>query len=105
MISHDKIPEAFPYLTINPIIGQSGYESISEVHLQLNTDSASIQYHLRNCALDLIFFTITPTIYNTLSLIPFIHPVNLGSDIIIPDGSNGPRIADICLQFNTSTRI
>ena len=105
MSSSDKIVETFPYPTIPPIIGQPNYESISEVHLQLNADSASVQSHLGNGALGLLFLTVLPAVYNTLSLIPFIPPVNPGPDPVIPAGSTGPQIADIRHQFTTATKL
>ena len=105
MSSSDKIVETFPYPTIPPIIGQPNYESISEVHLQLNADSASVQSHLGNGALGLLFLTVLPAVYNTLSLIPFVPPVNPGPDPVIPAGSTGPQIADIRHQFTTATKL
>ena len=105
MSSHDKIMEVFPYLTISPIISQSGYESISEVHLQLNANSASVQSYLGNGALGLLFLTFLPAVYNMLSLIPFIPPVNPGPDPTIHARSTGPQIVDIRLQFFTATKL
>ena len=102
MSSHNKIAEAFPYPNISPIIDQPGYESISEVHLQLNANSASVRSHLSNGALGLPFLTVLQAVYNTLSLIPFIPPVNPGPDPTILTGSTGPQISDILLQFFTN---
>ena len=72
--STDKIVESFPYPTIPPIIGQPGYDTIAEVHLQLNANAASVQSHLGDGALGLLYLTVTPAVYNTLSLIPFVPP-------------------------------
>ena len=105
MISTDKIVETFPYLTIPPIIGQPNYESISGAHLCLNADSASVQSHLGNSSLGLLFLTVLPAVYNTLSTIPFIPPVNPGPDPNIPAGCTCAQIADIHLQFTTATKL
>ena len=80
----EKIMDSFPYLTITPIIGQPDYGSIIEIHLQLNTNTASVQSHLGNGALDLLFLTITPAVYNILSNVPFIAPNNPSIEIVIP---------------------
>ena len=92
-----KIVEAFPYLTISPIIGQPGCEPISEVHLQLNAKSASFQSYLGNGTFTLISLTVLLAVYNTLSLISFIPPVNPDHNTTIPTSSTGPHIADIRL--------
>ena len=105
MSSHDKILEAFLYPTISPIIAQPDYESISKVHLQFNTNSASVQLHLGNSALVLLFLTVLLVVYNTLSLISFIPPVNPGPDPIIPADNIGPQIVDIRIQFFTATKL
>ena len=44
----EKIIESFPHPTILPIVGQSTYESIAEVHLKLNTNAASVYSHRGN---------------------------------------------------------
>ena len=58
-----------------------------------------------NGALGLLFLAVLPAVYNTLSLIPFIAPVNPGPDPVIPAGSTGPQIADIRHQFTTATKL
>ena len=103
--STDKIVESFPYPTISPIIGQPGYDTIAEVHLQLNANAASVQSHLGDGALGLLYLTVTPAVYNTLSLVEFIPPPNPGADPTIPQGSTGPQIADIRLQFTNATKL
>ena len=83
------------YPTVTTIIGQPGYESISEIHLQLNANAASIQSHLGNGTLGDLFLTVTLAVLNTLSATPLVLPPNPGQDPIIPTGSTGPKIADI----------
>ena len=105
MSSADKFLETFPFPSIPPIIGQPNYESISSENLSLNSNSASIQSHLCDGALGLLYLTVPAPVYNTLSLIPFNPPVNPGPDPIIPPGSTGPQIADIRLKFATATKL
>lgn len=38
----EKIIENFSHAKIHPIIGQLNYETMSEVHLKLNTNAASV---------------------------------------------------------------
>ena len=103
--STEKIVESFPYSTITPIIGQPGYDSITVVYLQLNTNDASVQSHLGDGVLGLIYLTFTPAVYNTLSLVLLVTPAKPGTDSIIPTGSTGPQIADIRLQFTNATKL
>ena len=103
--STDKIVESFPYLTITLIIGHPGYDTIAEMHLQLNDNAASVQYHLGDGTLGLLYLTVTPAVFNTLSLIPFIPPANPDLDPVVPPGNTGLQITDICLQLSNATGI
>ena len=103
--SIDKIMDSFPNPTISPIVGQPGYDTIAEMHLMLNANAASVQSHLGDGALGLLFLTITPAVYNTISAIPFIPPANPGIAPTIPPGSTGPQIADIRLQHATAMKL
>jgi hypothetical protein len=71
----------------------------------LNANSASIQSHLGNGRLGLLYLTVSPTVYNTLSAVPFIPPINPGPSPTIPPHSTGPQIADIRYDFTTATTI
>ena len=95
--STDKIVESFPYPTIPHIAGQPGYDTIAEVHLQLNANASSIQSHLGDGTLGLIYLTVTPSVYNTVSLMPFIPSANPGTKPIVPAGITGPVISNIRL--------
>ena len=103
--STEKIVESFPYPTIPPIVGQPGYDTIAEVHLQLNANAASVQSNLRDGTPGLLYLTVTPAVFDTLSLTPFIPPANPGPEPTIPAGSTGPIISDIRLQFANATRL
>ena len=67
----DKIVEGFPHPTINPIMGIPTYESISEVHIKLNSNAASVHSELGNGTLGLPALTVTPAVHNTLAGVPF----------------------------------
>ena len=58
--STEKIVESFLHPTITLIIGQPGYDTIAEVHLKLNANAASVQSHLRDRVLGLLYLTVTP---------------------------------------------
>ena len=82
MTTVDKIKDAFPHPTIEQIVGQPGYETIKPMHQHLNANAASINSHLGNGRLGLLYLTVQPAVFNTLSNIPFIPPTN--PDPIIP---------------------
>jgi hypothetical protein len=98
--SPDKIVESFPHPTLMPIVGQPTYETLSEIHLKLNTNAASIQSHLGNGLLGLLFLTVTPAVYNTQSAVVFTPPANPGPAVAIPQGSTGPQITDLRRQHD-----
>ena len=85
MTSVERIKDAFPHPTVEPIIGQPAYETIKPLHQKLSADAASIVSHLGNGRLGLIYLTVTPPVYNTLSAVAFIPPVNPGATIIYPN--------------------
>ena len=93
----ERIIESFPHPTLMPIVGQPTYETLAEVHLKLNTNAASIQSHLGNGQLGLLYLTVSPAVYNTQSAIAFIPPANPGPTPTIPAGCTGAQIADILL--------
>ena len=78
-----------------PIVGESNYEKLDEVQLQLNTNVASILPNLENKRLGILYLTITAAVYNMQSATPFVPPENPGSDPPVPAGSTGPHIVDI----------
>ena len=86
----DKIVEGFPHPTINPIIGIPNYESISEIHIKLNSNTASVHSELGNGALGLLALTVTPAIHDTLAGVPFVAPTNPGQVFVMLPGSTGP---------------
>ena len=95
----DKIMDIFPFPTITPIVRSPTYETISELHMKLNSNAASMQSNLENDAIGLLYTTVSLTVYTTLLAKPFVVPVNPGSEPIIPDGSTVSAIAHLRYFF------
>ena len=70
--STDKIVDGFPFPTIPPIVGTPTYNTIAEVDLKLNSNSASVQSNLGCGTLGLLQLTVSPAVYNTLSVTAFV---------------------------------
>ena len=103
--SIEKIVDGFPFPTIDPIIGTPDYESIVDMQLKLNSNAASVQSNLGCGTLGLLFLTVPPAVYATLSTTAFVPPVNLGPEPSIPTGSSGAVIADLRYHHTESTKI
>lgn len=99
----DSIVEGFPFPTVQPIIGEPNYESIAALHLQLNANAASVQSHLGNGVLGLLYLTVSPAVYATLSAVPFVPPPNPGPSPIIPPLATGHVINNIRALFREAT--
>ena len=105
MTSAEKIKDAFPHPTIDPIIGQPGYETIKPMHQKLNANAAYFVSHLGNERLSLLFLTVTPAVYNTLSANVFIPPVNPGPVAQYPPGATQFQIQAVNALHATNTRL
>ena len=101
----DKIVDGFPFPTIPPIVGTPTYNTIAEVNLKLNSNSASLQSNLGCGTLGLLPLTVSRAVYNTLSVTPFVVPVNPGSVIIIPANSTGAQINKLRYVFDTAAAL
>jgi hypothetical protein len=101
----DSIVTGFPFPTVLPIVGEPNYKSIAALHRQLKANAASIQSHLGNGLLGLLYLTVSPAVYATLSATAFIPPINPGPTPTIPAGSTGAQISNIRFTFNTATVI
>jgi len=84
MTSAERIIEGFTHPTITLIVGQLCYETIMSLKLLLSTNAASINSHLGDGLLDLLWLTVTGAVYNTLSRISFVPPINQGPIPVIP---------------------
>ena len=103
--SIEKIVDGFPFPTMEPIIGTPYYESIADIHLKLNYIAASVQFNLGCGTLGLLFLTVLPAVYATLSTTEFVPPVNPGPKPSISTGSTGAVISDLRYHHAESTKI
>ena len=103
--SIENIADEFPFPTINPIIRTPDYESIADIHLKLNSNAVSVQSNLGCGTLSLIFLTVSPAVYGTLSAILFVPQVNPGTKPNIPDGTTGAAIADLQYHHKVATNV
>ena len=98
----EKIVDGFTLPTIPPIVGTTTYNTIAEVNLKLNSNSTSVQSNLGCGNLGLLQLTLSHAVYNTLSVTPFVVPVNPGSLPIIPANSTGAQITKPRYSFDTA---
>ena len=103
--SIEKIVDRFLFPTIDPIIGTPDYESIADIHLKLDSNSASVQSNLGCGTLGLLFLKFSTAVYATLSTIAFVPPVNPGPEPSIPIGATGAVIAGLRYHHTESTNI
>ena len=101
----DKTVENFPFPTIFPIVGEPNYETISKVHFKLNANFASVKSNLGDVQLGLLYLTVSPDVYNTLSATIFIPPVNPGATAIITAGATATVIANERRSFVDATAL
>ena len=101
----EQIVDGFPFPTIDPIIVTPDYESIADIHLKLNSNAASVQSNLGCCTLGLLFLTVLPAVYATLSTTAFVPQVNPGPKPSIPTGSTGNVIANLRCHHTEATKI
>jgi hypothetical protein len=85
--STEKIRDLFPFLSIDPILREPTYEGIKALHQKLNVNAESVHSHLGNRKLGLLYLTITPEVYNTLSDVEFHPPQNPGPNIEYSDNA------------------
>ena len=87
--------EGFPFHHVSPIVGQPTYGSLAELHLKLNANAESVHSNLGNGLLDLLYLTISLTVYGTLSVEYFIPPTNPGAAANAPHDVSGPTAANL----------
>ena len=101
----ENIVNGFTFPTIPPIVGTPTYNTIAEVNLKLNSKAASVQSNLSCGTLGLLQLTVSPTVYNTLSVPAFFVPVNPGSAPDIPTNSTGSQITELRYDFDTAAAL
>jgi hypothetical protein len=106
-ISIDKIVDGFPHHpNIAPIAGIPTYESIAQLNLQLNANAASVQSNLGNGQIGLQeALTVFPAVFNTLSAVAFVHPINPGTNPIIPPAATTHVTSHLTFVFATQKAI
>ena len=90
---------------IDPIVGTPDYESIADIHLNTNSNGTSVQSNIGCGTLGLLFLTVLPAIYATISTIVCVPPVNPGPEPNIPTGATGAAIADLRYHHAEATKI
>ena len=103
--SIEKIVDRFPFPMIDPIIGTLDYKIIVDIHLKLNYNADSVQSNIGCGTLGLLFLTVLPAVYATLSTTAFVPPVKPGPEPSIPTGSTGAVIADLWYHHTKATKI
>ena len=103
--SIDKTIEGFPFPTVSLIIGVPNYTSISKMHMKLNSNAVSVQSNLGCGTPGILYLTVSPAVYATLSASIFVVPVNPGSKPVIPEHSTGQQISDICHAYHAATTL
>ena len=97
--------DVFPFPIIPPIVGTPTYNTIAKVNLKLNSNAASVQSNLGCGTLGLLQITVSPAVYNTLSVTAFVVPVNPGYAPNIPANSTGAQITELCYAFDTAAAL
>jgi hypothetical protein len=96
-------PQGHP--TITPLIGIPTYESIAEIKLKLNANATWVHSNLGDGAHGLLALTIDPAVYNTISPVPILPPVNPGANPILQDNSTAAFMAELTWQHAASLQI
>ena len=101
----EKIVDGLPFPTIDPIVGTPDYESIADIHIKINSNDASVHSNLGCGTLGLLFLTVSPAVYATLSKIVFVPSVNPGPEPNIPTGATDAAIVDLRYHHAEATKI
>ena len=101
----DTIVDGFPFPHITKIEGQPTYETIEELNSQLNANAASVQSDLGGGALGHLALTVLPTVFATLSITPFVIPVNPGPTAVIANGLTAAQITSARLDHTNATAL
>ena len=101
----DNILGGFTFPAIPPIVGTPTYNTIAEVNIKLNSNTASVQSNLGCGTLGLLQLTVSIAVYNNLSVTSFVVPVNPGSAPDISAKSTGAQITKLHYAFDTAATL
>jgi len=101
----EAIVEKFPHPSLPRIEGIPSFTSINELQIKLNANAASVQSDLGNGNLGLLYLTVTPAVYTTLSDTAFIEPTNPGQVPNVPAGTSGANAMHIRRLFDEDRRV
>ena len=101
----EKIRDEFPFLSVEPIVGQPTYETIQILHKKLNVNAASVHSHLGNGKLGLLYLTVKREVYNTLSNVEFVAPKNPGPTVGYPQGATQFQINTADKTHENATKL
>lgn len=99
----ESLIDSFPYPTIAPIVREPTYETITAIARQLKANVAYVHSELGGGSLGHLAFLMTPAIYATISLVPFIEPGNPGPTPIIPPGRPTMDMVQATIRNHTET--
>ena len=94
-----------PSIPIAPIIGIPICKAITDVHLKLKLNTASVHFVLGNGVLGLIALMRIMAVYLTLAGVSFIPLGNPGQIFVIPPGSRGFQITALDQAHETRVRV
>ena len=77
-LDNDKITTGFPHPAVDLILSLPTYETIKELHIQLNANAASIFANLGDNQHGLLRLTVSNAQFNSVSIVPFVAPANSG---------------------------
>ena len=94
-----------PRSSIPPIIGHPTYSSIHKIHQYLSSNAASFRSNLGYGTLGLIYLTLLPTVYATLSATLFVPSHNPGATATIPSTATTSQTSSIRQAHDESQEV
>ena len=91
----DKTIETFPHPVLPKSTGEPTYETIEELSKLLRANAAAIDTELGGGRHGHLALTVSPAVYNTISITPFVAPVNPGAVPVIEAGLTAAQIAAV----------
>ena len=91
-LDNDKITTGFPHPAVDLILSLPTYETIKELHIQLNANAASIFANLGDNQHGLLRLTVSNAQFNSVSIVPFVAPANSGVTSTYPTNASSARI-------------